>query len=69
MFLLFRFYNYYPCGGREDFAGRFDSLEDAVAAHLSEEFKTNRADVYDVNADEWHDISKWTASNDRKEPS
>lgn len=29
-YLLFAFEDYYPCGGWEDFQGKFESLDDAI---------------------------------------
>jgi hypothetical protein len=31
-YLVFEGYNYYPCGGGDDFASAFDSLEEAKQA-------------------------------------
>jgi len=67
MFLLFRYDAYYPEGGEGDFAGRFDSLETAAMAHRAARFSREFAEVYDVSADEWHDVSSWHPSDDFKE--
>lgn len=32
MFLLFAGYNFYPCGGWDDYQGKYDSLDNALEA-------------------------------------
>lgn len=40
-YLLFCGDDYYPCGGAYDLAGRFDSVDMAVAAHEPSKFGIN----------------------------
>lgn len=65
-FLLFRFDWYYPSGGQRDFAGRFDSLEEAAKAHRTAKHVMDYGEVYDVDNNAWYNVSNWHPSDESK---
>ena len=50
-FLVFSGYDYYPCGGWDDFLGAFDSIEEARAA-AAKEAPSNWTQIVDLQSGE-----------------
>ena len=50
-YLLFSGNDYYPVGGADDLKGRYDTIEEAMAAHDPQRFKYNRAWAHIMSLD------------------
>jgi hypothetical protein len=53
-FMLFGRDCYYPAGGWQDFEGDFDTVEDARAHILAQEYRRDAYDLIDVDTKEDH---------------